>query len=331
MRRPPLGPALGLALAIAMASVFAAAPASRSSEMLRASAVNLNLNYSDPASDVFQMWTSNDSHVTDASGYWVMSPSPGEVNLIRLGSTDAGTDVNLYLRVQTSIASRPNVTYDIRMYSRLDNRTHYIFQYSNGRAILTQNQTNAAQVNMTSNVTVVASAFTVTVAKNLLGGPTNITAWNLDATSKEFAGNYTYEDFLWQQPGNPGSAPAFIQGRVTDSANGAGLSNVKVSTGAGGYFTTTNATGSYSLPAAPGTFNLTFSLSGYDAVTKSVTVQYQQTQTVNAQLAKTSSLGASLPWIFAAVLVTAAAVLLVVVLRRRRRKPALSQGSRTGP
>ena len=322
MRRALTWLALGLVLALAIASALAAAPAPPVPGVVHAAAVNLNLNYSDPASDVFQMWTSNGSHVTDASGYWVMSPSPKEVNLIRLGSTDAGTSVDLYLKVQTLIASRPNVTYDISMYSRADNQTHYIFEYSFGRAILTQNRTNAAQVNMTANVTVAGSAFTVTVAEALLGGTTNITAWNLDATSKEFAGNYTYEDFVWQQPGNPGSAPAFIQGRVTDAANGTGLSNVNVSTGTGGYFTTTNATGYYSLPAAPGTFNLTFSLSGYDSATKAVTVQYQQTQTVNAQLSKTSALGASLVWIVAAVIVVAAVALVAVLVRRRRRKPA---------
>ena len=322
MRSALAGLAVGLALALAVVSALAATSPPPSSTALRASAaVNFNLNYSDPASDVFRLWTSNGSHVTDPSGYWVLSPYPGEVNLIRIGSTDAGTSLDLYLKVQTSIASRPNVTYDIRMYSRADNRTHYILHYSNGGALLTQNQTNAPQVNMTSNVTVAGSAFTVTVAKSLLGGPANLTAWNLDATSREIEGNYTYEDFVWQQPGNPGSAPAFIQGRVTDAASGAGLSSVNVSTGAGGYFTTTNATGYYSLPAAPGTFNLTFSLAGYDAVTKAVTVQYQQTQTVNAQLSKPSSLGADLIWIVAAVVVIAAAAVLVVLVRRRR-KPA---------
>ncbi len=320
MRRALTGLALGLALALAIVSTLSATPAPPAAGSVRAAAVSLDLNYSDPASDVFTMWTSNGTHVTDASGYWIMSPSPGVVNLIRLGSSDAGTSVNLYLKVQTTIASRPNVTYDIRMYSRADNRTHYIFEYSNGRALLTQNQTTAPQVNMTANVTVGTSAFTVTVAKSLFGGPTNITAWNLDATAKEFAGNYTYEDFVWQQPGNPGSAPAFIQGRVTDMADGAGLSNVNVSTGAGGYFTTTNATGYYSLPAAPGTFNLTFGLSGYDALTKSVTVQYQQTQTVNAALSKTSSLGSYAVWIAATVIVLAAVVLLVVLVRRRKKR-----------
>ena len=148
MRRALTWLALGLVLALAIASALAAAPAPPVPGVVHAAAVNLNLNYSDPASDVFQMWTSNGSHVTDASGYWVMSPSPKEVNLIRLGSTDAGTSVDLYLKVQTLIASRPNVTYDIRMYSRADNQTHYIFEYSFGRAILTQNR----EANLLGNV-----------------------------------------------------------------------------------------------------------------------------------------------------------------------------------
>jgi hypothetical protein len=194
--------------------------------------------------------------------------------------------------------------------------------FSNGVTYLKQNGTVVGSVNITVNTTISpSSTLNVGVSKGLLGGAANITAWNIDATSKEVAGNYTYEDFVWQQPGNPGSAPAFLQGRVTDAANAEGLANVNVSTGAAGYFTATNATGYYTLPAAPGNYTLTFSLTGYDSVSKPVSVQYQQTQTVNAVLSKTSALSSSLLWIIVVIAVLAI-VAVVASLLFRRRKPA---------
>lgn len=316
MRRFLPGLALALALSIALGSLLVAPQAPSSSFRMRTSAVNFSLNYSDPASDVFQLWTSNDTHVTDASGYWIMSPSPGTVNLIRLSSADAGSAVNVFLKVQTTITVAANITYEMRLYTRADNSTHYIITFRNGLTTMVTNHTGSSVVNLTADTSVGPLGWLeFRVSKSDLG---NITAWNIDATSKQVAGNYTYEDFGWSLPGNPGSAPAFLQGRVTDAANGAGLSGVNVSTGAGGYFTTTNATGYYSLPAAPGTFNITYILSGYDTLTKQVTVQYQQTQTVNVQLSKTSTIATYLPWILIIVVIVAVALIAAVLLRRRR-------------
>lgn len=320
MRRIVSGLALGLALALAIVAVLAVPQGSAPSYEVRASAVNFNLNYSDPASDVFLLWTANGTHVTNATGYWIMSPYPPSANLLRVASYDDGAAVGLYVNVKSTIASNASTSYAVRMYSRADNSTQYVLTYSNGIATLKSNKTGAKSVNMTANVTISpVSTLNAVVSKSLLGGTANITAWNIDATARQVDGNYTYEDFVWQQPGNPGSAPAFIQGRVTDAANGAGLANVNVSTGAGGYFAKTDSTGNYSLPAAPGNFTLTFTLSGYASVQKSVTVNYQQTQTVNAQLSKSSSLASSLPWILL-VVVIAVAVLVAVVLLRRRKK-----------
>ncbi len=326
MRRILSGLAFGLALALAIGALLAPPPAPAPAFAVRSSAVTFALNYSDPASDVFKLWSSNNTHVTNATGYWVMSPAPGTVNLIRVASYDDGVNVGLFLKVQTTISTLANTSYEIRMYSRADNRTHYILTYSHGAARLTSNKTGAVSVNMTANVTISpASVLNALVNKSLLGGSANITAWNIDATARQTDGSYAYEDFVWQQPGNPGSAPAFIQGRVTDAANGAALADVNVSTGTGGYFTTTDATGNYSLPAAPGNFTLTFTLAGYNSVTKTVTVNYQQTQTVNAALSKTSGLETSLIWIVVIVLVVAVALVAIVVLRRRRRKPQTPQ------
>jgi len=320
MRRTRTGLALLLSLAIVIVSVLTAAPATTpaSAGPVRASAVNFNLNYSDPASDVFILYTSNNSHVTDAAGNWLYSNTEPQVNILRIFSVNGSSDVGVYLRVQggSAISNRANTSYEIHLYTRSDNSTSYILRYTNGATTLRTNHTGSTAYNLTANTTISpAYQLGIIVSKADLG---NITMWNMDATAKMVGANYTFQDFGWLQPGNPGSAPAFIQGRVTDAANSAGLSNVNVSTGAGGYFTTTNATGYYSLPAAPGTFNVTFSLAGYESQTKQVTVQNQQTQTVNAQLSKTSALPSYLIWIIVVVILVVAGLVAFLVIRRRK-------------
>lgn len=320
MRRVLPGLALVLALAIAMGAVWVTPRVSAPSFAVRTSAVNFALNYSDPSSDVFKLYTSNLSHVTNSASYWIMSPSPGTVNLLRLSSANASASVDVYLKVQTSISVLANTTYEWRLYTRADNATHYIVTFRNGVTSMVSNHTGSAAHNLTANTTVGNLGWLgVSVPKADLGGASNITAWNIDATAKQIQGNYTYEDFGWSLPGNPGSAPAYIQGRVTDAATGAGLANVNVSTGSAGYYATTNGTGYYSLPAAPGTFTLTFTLSGYETATKTVSVDYQQTQTVNEQLSKTSALPSYLIWIVVAVILVAAALVAFLVIRRRKR------------
>ncbi len=292
----------------------------------RATAVTdyLDKNYSDPASDVAKMWTSNNTHVTTSNGTWVLSNQPTQVNLLRLASTNASANIDLYLKVQGSIASQPNISYEIRLYSRADNRTHFIVTYSNGTTWLTQNNTAATHVNLTSSTLISpTTTLNIVVSKADLGGPSNITTWNIDGVAKWTETIYTYVDFVWEQPGNPASAPAFIQGRVTDATSGAGIASATVTTGTAGFTTSTNATGYYYLPADQGAFTLTFSASGYLNLTKSVTVTLDQTQTVNAALEKAVPPPAGLAiWLALLIaVIVAAAVVLVLLVRSRRRKP----------
>lgn len=314
--------ASGLLLAVLVASVALAVtslPAATVTFNVRASAVNFALNYSDPSSDVYQLYSSNLSHVTNAAGYWIMSPSPGTVNLLRISSADAGTNVDVFLKVQTTISVLANTTYQWRLYTRSDNSTHYIVTFRGGSTTLVSSHTGSATNNLTANTTVGGLGWLgVSVSKNYLGGAAAITSWNIDASTKQIQSNYTYEDFGWSQPGNPGSAPAVIQGHVSDASTGADLAGVNVSTGAAGYFALTDSHGNYSLPAAPGTFTLTFTLSGYDSASKSVTVNYQQTQTVNAQLTRTVPLSAQPAfWVLIVVAVVAVAAVALILLRRR--------------
>lgn len=314
----------GLILAgILIALAFAAAPTSAPSQVqVRASAVNFNLNYSDPASDVFVLYTANNTHLTDAAGNWIYTNTQPQVNILRLFSVDAGASVGVYLRIQggSAISNLPNTSYEVHLYTRLDNSTHYILHYSNRTATLRSNLTGSTVVNLSANATIGPTyQLGFAVSKADLG---TVTEWNIDGTAKMVGANYTFEDFGWLQPGSPGSAPAFLQGRVTDAADGAGLAGVNVSAGAAGAYTTTNATGYYVLPAAPGNYTLTFSLSGYGTVSKTVTVQYQQTQTVNAQLSKSTAALLTSPYLWVVVVVVAVALIAgILILRGRKPTP----------
>lgn len=321
-------PGLALLLALAVGvSAFATAPqASAPSLVLHASAVDFNVTVTDPTGDVARFWTSNNTHVTNATGSWVLGATPREVDLTRLTTVDAGSEVSLAIRVRSAIATLPTVSYEIRIYPRVDNSTRYLLDYVNGLTSLREDRSGASSTNLTGSTTIApGSTLTVVVNKTLLGGAAAIGAWSVDASALEVAGNYTFKDSIWQVPGDPDSAPAFVVGRVTDAASGAGLAGVSVQAAPGGFAATTNATGYYSLPAAPGNLTVTFSLSGYDSTSGQIRVQAQQTQSLDAQLSQASLLGGSSGiWIvLAAVVIVVAAVLVVLflILRRRRGTP----------
>ncbi len=177
-----------------------------------ASAVSFDLSYSDPASDVVKLWTSNMTPVLTASGNATLSPFPGSVNFLRLASANASADVKLTAQVQSNIAKLDNTSYEIRVYTRQDNASHFIVTYVNGKTALTSNATGFVPVNISGNTIVTSTGpnptlkntLQVNLSKSLLG---TITAWNIDATAKQTGATYTYEDFIWQLPGNPGSTP----------------------------------------------------------------------------------------------------------------------------
>ncbi len=316
MRRVLAAGLLGF-LVIVLSSTAFAPSITVANGRLHASAIAFNLSYSDPASDVFQLWTSNISHVTTAGGAWIMGPSPGEVNLIRLSSLDSGKNVSLSVRVHTTIAMQTNTTYDVRLYTTSDNSTYYIVRYNNGSTTLRSNHTGSAVTGLSGTTISPASTLNLVIPKSALG---IITAWNIDATAQMIGTTYTYVDFIWAVPGNPGSAPAAIQGHVTDAGTGAGLAGVSVA--AAGFSTTTNATGYYLLPAIQGNLTIAFSLAGYQTASQPISVSLSHTATVNAQLSRVPQGLPASTWIAIAVgIIAAAAILAFVVLRRRRPAP----------
>jgi len=177
-----------------------------------ASAVSFDVSYSDPASDVVKLWTSNMTPVLTSGGNVTLSPSPDSVNFLRLASANASSDVRLTAQVKGSIANLANTSYEIRVYTRQDNASHFSVTYVNGAATLRSNATGFASVDVSGSTTITSTGpnptlqntLQVNLSKSLLG---TLTSWNIDATAKQTGPTYTYEDFIWQVPGNPGSTP----------------------------------------------------------------------------------------------------------------------------
>ena len=177
-----------------------------------ASAVSFDLNYSDPASDVVKLWTLNDTPVLTSTGNLTMSPFPDNVNLLWIRSANASANVTLTIEVKGSIANLDNTSYEIRLYTRSDNATHFTVTYLNGTTILTSNATGFTPRDLTGNSTITSTGpnpalkntLKINVVKSLLG---TTGAWNIDAFATQRGPTYTYRDYGWSLPGNPGSSP----------------------------------------------------------------------------------------------------------------------------
>ena len=168
-----------------------------------ASAVSFDLSYTDPASDVVEFWTSNMTPVL-TDGNLTMSPFPDSVNMLHLTSSNASADVVLTMQVKGTIANLDNTSYQIRLYTRQDNATHFAVTHVNRTTTLASNATGFVPIDLSGSTTIVQDTLSVRVAKSRLG---TITAWEIDATASETEAVYTYVDYGWRIPGNPGSAP----------------------------------------------------------------------------------------------------------------------------
>jgi hypothetical protein len=287
-------------------------------------AVTFSLSYSDPASDVVQLWASNMTPVLDGNGDVVMSPFPDAINILWLRSreTDGGASVNVSIEVKGNVADLENTTYTVRLYTDASNASHFVLEYRNGRLSLWSNATPLDRLDLSGNTTVASTGPNPTLA-NLLEMRVNkthlapLTAWNVEATALMVGSPYAYRDFGWEVPGSPGSSPTAIVGRVRDAATGEALVGATVATEIGGYAATTNATGGYALVLPAGVYNVTVSMAGYLEQRFQVTVAAGETVTLNANLApvQPSSL---LPLYTVLLLVLAGGTAALLWLSRRR-------------
>ena len=188
------------------------------------SAVSFDRNYTDPASDVVQLWASNMTPVM-TNGNLTMSPFPDSVNVLRLASADAGAGITLTIQVKGVIANLDNTSYQIRIYTRQDNSSYFQASYVNGKTMLTSNATGFVPVDISTSATVTQGTLLVNVAKSWLG---TITAWDLDATATQTGTIYSYRDSGWQIPGSPGSEPTLPGAPPSVLANWAWVAVVPV-------------------------------------------------------------------------------------------------------
>jgi hypothetical protein len=236
-------------------------------------AFTFEIDYSDPANDVMVLYSTNNTPVLTGGSYTFSADhSFIDVNWIR--TRDIGASVRIHFEMKDNAVNQANTSYIVNLYTDSTNATHYRVNYTNGLLWLESNATGFVPLNITGNGTITSNCVVatgrpnticVTLEKSLLG---NITAWNVDGTAV-MRGNpalgqlYTYQDFGWEVPGNPGSSPTVIQGHVTRADTGQPLVGANVSTDVGGYFTLTDSTGAYILSVAPGTYNVTAALKGY--------------------------------------------------------------------
>ncbi len=178
-----------------------------------AATLNFNLNYSDPASDVMRLWTSTMTPVLNATGSVTLSPDPASVNLLRIESANASADVNLTIIVKGDIANLANTSYEFRLFTRADNASYFTVTYVNGATTLSSTAIGSSSRDISGRSTITSSGgnptllntLEISVAKGLLAP---IMAWNIDAIATQRGPTYTFQDYGWEVPGNPGSAPA---------------------------------------------------------------------------------------------------------------------------
>lgn len=283
--------------------------------------VNFTKEYSDPASDVMKLYTSNMTPVI-VNNDFVMSPTPGTINIIWLRSSESadGNNISVELEVKggSSITDAPNVTYTVNLYTDASNRTHYSVEYRNGLMEIFTNATNSPKTNITGNSTVgPPNVLTLTISKSLLG---NITMFDIDATALMFGDPYSYEDFGWLLPGHPGTSPTQIKGRVTEAGSDKPLQGVNVSTDLGGYYVFTDSDGNFTLSLSPGTYDLTAAKEGYQSETVKVSLSVGETLNQDFVLSKSEIFGMG-PLLFIGLIIAGLlAVLLAILLLWRRKR-----------
>lgn len=194
--------ALAAAVLLSALLVLTAGPGS-------VSAVSFDRSYTDPASDVVEFWTSNMTPVL-TDGNLTKSPFPDSVNLLQVTSANASADVVLTIQVKGTITNLDNTSYQIRLYTRQDNASHFAVTHVNQTTLLASNATGFVPIDLAGRTSIAGDTLSVRLAKTWLG---TITAWEIDATATETGAVYTFADYGWQIPGNPGSAPRLPGGQ----------------------------------------------------------------------------------------------------------------------
>lgn len=303
--------------------------------------VSLWRNYSDPASDVQQFYTSNGTALV-SGGQFVFSPNPTSVNLLALNTWPGGASssacprapsapvnwVVMCIKLKGKVGTTTNFTYTFDMYLDASDQVHYIVSYTAGSGAmwLSSNKTTGfTPVDITGNATVASSTgnaqdeLILTIDLSLIPPAT---AWGADVASQEKDSFYTYRDYIYQVPGHPGTSPAMITGHVYEMGTNNSVAGANVSVDVVGYYTQSDSSGAYTLLLAPGTYNITVTKDGYEGSTVQKTLGANEiVQNYNLYLTPSGPiqrLGTTGLLIILAVVLSAVFLFLFFLLKRRR-------------
>ena len=167
-------------------------------------AINFDLDYSDPASDVRWIYENGTSELKN---------EPKDVNIKWLRSELEANDGTLKLTIELSspgqIRTDHATSYLFNIYTTVDNATHFILNYTNGGCSLRTNA-SANIVNGSVDYTISGQDLVCFVNVSDLG---NITYYNVDASAetREYVnatvGWVLKKDFGWEVSGSPGTTP----------------------------------------------------------------------------------------------------------------------------
>ncbi len=193
-----------------------------------AQAIDYDLDYSDPASDV--TWVYENGTMENKS-------EPKDVNIKWLRSEMEAADGALKLTIELASPGQirtDNATfYHFNIYTSDANASHFVLNYSNGNCRLGTNITDSF-INSSVDHTITGLRLDCFVNLSELG---NVTYFNIDATAEtrdyvnETVGWILKKDFGWQVPGSPGSTPTNGTENGEEGTPGFGIITVISATG----------------------------------------------------------------------------------------------------
>ena len=167
-------------------------------------AIDFDLDYSDPASDVRWIYENGTSELKN---------EPKDVNIKWLRSKLQADDETLKLTIELSspgqIRTDDATSYLFNIYTIAGNESHYIVNYSNGDCTL-YTKTSASLINQSVTHSISGQDLACFVNMSDLG---NITYYNVDASAetREYVnatvGWVLKKDFGWEVSGSPGTTP----------------------------------------------------------------------------------------------------------------------------
>jgi hypothetical protein len=219
---------------------------------------------------------------------WTTTSTSGQVNWGGSSSNYAGgtaPEAQFYWSPSTTAVQRL-ITMPINTIgsSTLDLEfKHYINNFSGGydiRLETTSNGTNWNTVQSWPAVNLPATTENITIDNDDVGSTTFQLAWVFDGNS--FNINYWYVDDVYIESGTPQNM-GYLEGEVTLSGGTGNIQEVEII--AESFMTHPDANGDYLIPLAPGTYDVTASLAGYETITvNDVSIVANQTTTVDFEL-----------------------------------------------